>query len=156
MSDMGVASFDHSVDAKPGQWRVLRPEIQRWATVSFSDFALTSDYVAKYVLGPYEEPVVCPDGVHPLFINPACHRGETGYFECPENIENCTCVLGWPCPSITPNSLLVNFGRPFVDQIECDPLLPICKRAVNGKMRMMKRTVEPKGRWCCTDKPRTG
>ncbi|CAB3404054.1 unnamed protein product [Caenorhabditis bovis] len=34
--------------------------------------------------GPYEDPVVCPDGVHPLFIEPACHRGDSGYFECPK------------------------------------------------------------------------
>ncbi|CAB3411430.1 unnamed protein product [Caenorhabditis bovis] len=82
--------------------------------------------------GPYEEPVVCPDGVHPLFIEPACHRGDSGYLECPQNIDNCTCVMGWPCPSIAANSLLVNFGRPFVGQISCDPSRPICKRAVNG------------------------
>ncbi|CAB3404053.1 unnamed protein product [Caenorhabditis bovis] len=42
--------------------------------------------------GPYEEPVVCPDGVHPLFIEPACHRGDSGCFECPQNIANCTCA----------------------------------------------------------------
>ncbi|CAB3410967.1 unnamed protein product [Caenorhabditis bovis] len=97
--------------------------------------------------GPYEDPVVCPDGVHPLFIKPSCHRGETGYFECPENIENCTCVLGWPCPSIAANPLLVNFGRPFVGQIECDPSRPICKRAVNGYCHPVTHTIALYGRF---------
>ncbi|CAB3403809.1 unnamed protein product [Caenorhabditis bovis] len=97
--------------------------------------------------GPYEEPVVCPDGIHPLFIEPACQRGESGYLECPENFENCTCVMGWPCPSIAANSLLVNFGRPFVGQIGCDPSRPICSRAVNGYCHPETRTIALYGRY---------
>ncbi|CAB3411431.1 unnamed protein product [Caenorhabditis bovis] len=97
--------------------------------------------------GPYEEPVVCPDGVHSLFIEPACHRGDSGYLECPQNIDNCTCVMGWPCPSIAANSLLVNFGRPFVGQIACDPSRPICKRAVNGYCHPVTHTIALYGRF---------
>ncbi|CAB3408899.1 unnamed protein product [Caenorhabditis bovis] len=100
--------------------------------------------------GPYEEPVVCPDGVHPLFIEPRCQRGASGFFECPEDIENCTCVWGWPCPSIAANSLLVNFGRPFVGQIRCDPSRPICSRAVNGYCHPETKTIALYGRYFST------